>query len=90
MTPLEQREIRGITWKQAGTYIVVAVSFIISLVYRDVKRENELETLRTKMQAIEIKMEAAEKERNAMKILSNTQDMRLTKIETRMEYLKTK
>lgn len=90
MTTIEQREIRGITWKQAGTYIVVAVSFIISLVYRDVKRENELETLKTKMQAIEIKMEAAEKERNAMKILSNTQDMRLTKIETRMEYLKTK
>ena len=90
MANLEQSEIKGITWKQAFTYVIAAVGFIISLVVRDVRRENQLETLKTKMQAIEIKMDAADKERSAMKTVDNSQDNRLTKIETDMEYLKSK
>lgn len=87
MKNLEAAEVRGISIKQLVTYVVTAISFIVALVVRDVKRENLIEGYKTKIEAMEKQIEAAEKDRAAIKIIDNQQNERLTKNETRIDFI---
>ncbi|MCZ2397115.1 MAG: hypothetical protein LC100_11300 [Chitinophagales bacterium] len=86
MKNLEATEIRGVSIRQLVTYVVTAVTFIIALVVRDVKRENLIEGYKTKIEAMEKQIEAAEKDRAAIKIIDNQQNERLTKMETKIDF----
>lgn len=95
MQTIEEKEVRGISIKQLVYYGVMIISLITGLVYRDVKRENVVETMAIKLQALEIKDQAQDKERDALKITDqtqetrlNSQDNRITKVETVIEYKK--
>ena len=95
METIEEKEVRGISIKQLVYYSIVVIGFVAGLVYRDVKRENVVETVITRMQAIEIKDQAQDKEREALKLIDqnhetkmSSQDNRLTKVETIIEYKK--
>lgn len=95
METIEQKEVRGISIKQLVYYSIVVISFIVGLVIRDMKRENEIETMRINIQTIEIKSQAQDKEREALKTMDQTHDVRLnsqenriTKVETILQYKK--
>lgn len=95
METIEEREVRGISIKQLVYYSIVVIGFVVGLVIRDVKRENVIETMIIKQQALEIKDQAQDKEREALRTANETQDNRLnsqdnriTKVETIVEYKK--
>lgn len=87
MKNLEATEIRGITVKQLTTYVIAMIGFIVALVIRDVRRENKMEELKTQIETIEKKIEAADKDRAALKIMDDRQNDRLTKNETIIDFM---
>lgn len=86
MTTIEQKVLK-ITIKQLISLVVGICTILAALVARDVKRENQVMDLIEKYKAVNVGLEAAEKEREAMKVESNNKSNRITKIETQIEFL---
>ena len=89
MQTIEDKEVRGISIKQLIYYGIMVISLITGLVYRDVKRENVVETMAIKLEALQIRNEAQDKEREAIKITDQTQETRLNSQDNRIVKLET-
>ena len=85
MTPIEQREMRGVSVKQAIVFLISVIGIIVSVVYGYANIMNELKSGSESREVIKVNMETLKLELKNVQTNQNTTELRLMKLELQMQ-----